>query len=92
VINYDYEVAVDPENLLRVRYQDPLHLNDATIVALTCAYVPAIGRGGQRQVAVELVFDPAEQNPANAYYCDPQRLQQVLIPPGSLRGIKPYLT
>jgi len=91
MIQYDYEVAVDPENLLNVRYVDPLQRVEVRVVALTCAYVPVIGNDGRRRVAVELVFDPVEQTPGVPYYCEPQRLQQVLIPPGFLRGVHPYV-
>jgi hypothetical protein len=90
VIQYDYEVAVDPENLVTVKYVDSSG-SEVRVVALTCSYVPVWSTAGRRQVAIELVFDPAMPNPAVPYYCEPQRLQQVLIPPKALRGISSYL-
>jgi len=86
-----YEVLVDPQRLLRIRFLDPAQSAEQTMVALTCAYVPARGSDGKPRVAVEIVVDPAMQNPAVPYYCDPQRLQHHVIPPGHLRGIHPYL-
>jgi hypothetical protein len=89
VIHYNYEVAVDPENLVKVRYVDSQGTTVA-VVALTCAYVPALGSGSRRQIAIEIVFDPMMQNPAVPYYCDPHQLRQVLVSPRALRGIGPY--
>ncbi|HEX8109787.1 MAG TPA: hypothetical protein VF516_18780 [Kofleriaceae bacterium] len=86
-----YEILVDPQRLLRVRFVDATR-TEQNLVALTCAYVPVRGTTGQLQVAVEVVVDPAMQNPGVAYYCDPQRLQHHVIPPGHLRGIHPYLS
>jgi hypothetical protein len=60
------------------------------MVALTCAYVPTHGSDGLARIAVEIVVDPAMQNPGVAYYCDPQRLQHHVIPPSYLRGAHPY--
>lgn len=85
-----YEILVDPQRLLRVRFVDATRA-EQDLVALTCAYIPVRGNRGARQVAVEIVVDPAMQNPGVAYYCDPQRLQHHVIPPAHLRGILPYL-
>lgn len=90
MISANYEVAVDPENLIKVRCLHPVLGTEMLLVALACAYVPVTGMNGRRQVAVEVVYDPAEQNPAVPYYADPMRLQQLLIPPGHLRGVHPY--
>ena len=84
-----YEIFVDPQRLLRIRFIDPDRA-EQDMVAVTCAYVPARGTNGKTQVPVEIVVDPAMQNPGVPYYCDPQRLQHYLIPPGHLRGIHPY--
>lgn len=84
-----YEILVDPQRLLRVRFLDAQR-SEQTLVALTCAYVPARGATGKLQVAVEIVVDPAMQNPGTPYYCDPQRLQHHVIPPVHLKGIHPY--
>jgi hypothetical protein len=86
-----YEMLVDPQRLLRVRFLDATRA-EQDLVALTCAYVPVHSSTGKLQVAVEVVVDPAMQNPGVAYYCDPQRLQHHIIPPGHLRGILPYLS
>lgn len=86
-----YEILVDPQRLLRVRFVDAAQV-EKNLVALTCAYVPVRGNRGRPQVAVEIVVDPAMQNPGVVYYCDPQRLQHYVIPPGHLRGIIPYLS
>jgi hypothetical protein len=86
-----YEILVDPHRLLRIRFLDEAR-TEQDMVALTCAYVPARGTSGKVQVAVEIVVDPAMQNPGVPYYCDPQRLQHHVIPPGHLRGILPYLS
>lgn len=86
-----YEILVDPQRLLRVRFLDATRA-EQNLVALTCAYVPVRSSTGKLQVAVEIVVDPAMQNPGAAYYCDPQRLQHHVIPPGHLRGIHPYLS
>jgi hypothetical protein len=86
-----YEMLVDPQRLLRVRFLDATRA-EQDLVALTCAYVPVRSITGKLQVAVEVVVDPAMQNPGVAYYCDPQRLQHHIIPPGHLRGILPYLS
>jgi hypothetical protein len=86
-----YEILVDPQRLLRVRFLDAARA-EQRLVALTCAYVPVRGNTGKLQVAVEIVVDPAMQNPGVAYYCDPQRLQHHVIPPGHLRGVHPYLS
>ncbi len=91
MIHHDYAVAVDPENLLKVKYVDPAQQIELTRVVLTCAYVPAIGKGGHRQVAIELVFDPAVPHPVVPYYSEPHHLQRLLIAPSALRGISPYL-
>jgi hypothetical protein len=86
-----YELLIDPQRLLRVRFSDPTRHTEQSLVALTCAYVPVRGSDGKPRVAVEIVVDSAMQNPSVAYYCDPQRLQRHVIPPGCLRGIHPYL-
>lgn len=85
-----YEILVDPPRLLRIRFLDAG--TEQKLVALTCAYVAVPGADGKTRVAVEIVADPAMQNPGVAYYCDPQRLQRYLISPGHLRGIRPYLS
>jgi hypothetical protein len=87
-----YELLVDPQRLLRVRFMDLTQQTEQSMVALTCAYVPVRGPDGKPRVAVEIVEDPAMQNPGVAYYCDPQRLRRHVIPPGCLRGIHPYLS
>ena len=84
-----YDILVDPERLLRVRFLDPAR-TEQNLVALTCGYVPVHGTDGRIRVAVEIVVDPMMQNPAVPYYCDPQRLQRYLVAPGDLRGIMPY--
>ena len=86
-----YEILVDPKRLLRIRFLDPTR-DEQDLVALTCAYVPARAPDGSPRVAVEIVVDPAMQNPGVPYYCDPQRLRHYTIPPGHLRGIQPYLS
>lgn len=86
-----YEILVDPQRLLRIRFMDSSH-GEQNLVALTCAYVPARGSDGTARVAVDIVVDPAMQNPGVPYYCDPQRLRHYVIPPGDLRGVHPYLS
>ncbi|HET7501583.1 MAG TPA: hypothetical protein VFK02_11285 [Kofleriaceae bacterium] len=85
-----HEILVDPQRLVRVRFLDPTQRTEQLLVALTCSYVPVRSTDGTVRIAVELVADPAMQNPAVPYYCDPLRLQRSLIPPSSLRGITPY--
>lgn len=84
-----YDILIDPQRLMRVKFLDPARV-EQNMVALTCGYVPARGSDARVRVAVEIVVDPAEQNPAVPYYCDPQRLQRYLVAPGDLRGIMPY--
>ena len=69
-----YEVLVDPERLLIVRFVHPENRVEQRVVALTCAYVPATGVDGRTRIAIEIVVDPAMQNPGAPYYCDPERL------------------
>lgn len=85
-----YEILVDPQRLLRIRFLDAAR-EEQNLVALTCAYIPARSSDGTARVAVEIVVDPAMQNPGVPYYCDPQGLRHYVIPPGHLRGIHPYL-
>jgi hypothetical protein len=85
-----YEILVDPQRLLRIRFVDPAS-GQQNLVAVTCGYVPARGPDGTAKVAVEIVVDPAMQNPGVPYYCDPQRLQRYVIPPGYLKGVQPYV-
>jgi hypothetical protein len=84
-----YDLLVDPSRLVRVRFVEPVSSTELTVVAITCAYVPAVGARG-RAVAVEIVADLAMPNPGAPYYCPPTRLTQYLIPPRNLRGIQPY--
>lgn len=86
-----YDILVDPKRLLRIRFLDPAR-DEQSLVALTCAYVPARGSDGTSRVAVEIVVDPAMQNPGVPYYCDPQRLRHYMIPPAHLRGVQPYVS
>jgi hypothetical protein len=90
-MDYDAHILVDPQRLLRIRFLDPARA-EQSLVALSCGYVPTRGQDGKARVAVEIVVDSAMQNPAVPYYCDPQRLQRFVIPPGHLQGIQPYMT
>jgi hypothetical protein len=86
-----YDLLVDPVRLLRVRFVEPSTNAEVAVVAITCAYVPAVGPNGYT-IAVEIVTDSSMQNPGVPYYCDPTHLTHYLIPPKNLRGINPYLS
>jgi hypothetical protein len=58
-----YDMFVDPERLLRIRFLEP-GSSEQILVALTCVYVPARSSDGTSRVAVEIIVDPAMQNPA----------------------------
>lgn len=81
---------VDPERLLIVTLHDAGLPKE--VAAVSCRYVPAIDANGLRAVAVEVVFDPAQPAPSNAYFCSPQQLQQLLVDPRAIRRIRPYVT
>ena len=81
---------VDPERLLIVTSDAPEVPKE--IAAVSCRYVPAIDANGLRAVAVEVVFDPTQPAPSNAYFCPPQQLQQLLVDPRAIRRIRPYVT
>ena len=84
-----YDVLVDPDRMLRVRFVDAQG-NERNVNALTCSYVPAPTHAGTVGVAVQVVVDPAVPAPQQAYYCAPARLQHHLLAPGKLRGVSPY--
>ena len=88
-MNYEYNLLVDPQRLLLVRFVDDEGATQA-VVALTCTYVVARSASGRAGVAIEVVVDPSTPHPAVAYYCPQQRLQRVLVPPGRVKVVSPY--
>jgi len=87
------EIAIDPAKLLLVG----LLSNDGSlheVVAAVCRFVVVRPRGipdGSSKVAVEIVFDPLEQQPAHPYYCDRSRLVRRLAAPDRVKKVRPYL-
>ena len=83
------DLTVDPRSLLRVRYRDSAGIEQER-VALTCRYVPvtAVGRGPS--VALEVLWDPAEQSPAQPYWCPQDRLQRLIMAPAKLLRVRPF--
>ncbi len=81
------QLLIDPQRLLRVAFQQGGR--DREVVAVTCRYVPVDNRG-QRQVAIEVAFDPDNERPSEVYYCPEQRLSRLLLAPGQIRRISPY--
>jgi hypothetical protein len=87
------EIAIDPARLLLVGL---LH-DDGSLhefVAAVCRFVvfrpPGIPEGPAK-VAVEIVFDPLEQQPAHPYYCDRARLVRRVAAPDRVKQVRPYL-
>jgi hypothetical protein len=80
-----YDILVDPQRLLRIRFLDAAR-EDQNLVALTCGYVPVRSSDGTARVAVEIVIDPAMQNPGVPYYCDPQGLRHYYLVSEVLTG------
>lgn len=84
-----YELVVNPQKMLRVIFQHPTE-GEREVTALTCAYVPAISPNGETSVAIELVWDPHDQNPRSPYTCPVERLERLLLSPSRLKKIRPY--
>ncbi len=84
-----YEVQIDPAKLLLVGLEDnegQIH----TFVALVCRFLVKRGTDGLPRVAVEIVFDPDDQQPLTVYYCDRARLQRRFAAPSRVKQIRPY--
>lgn len=81
----NYLQVVDPQRLLVVELAD-----SRSLVVLSIGYVPAMDATGARCVALELVYDPAVGAPSVPYTCPVERLRRELVPPGSVRKVRPY--
>jgi hypothetical protein len=82
-------LLVDPSRLLVVTVrvgQDTLNY-----LALSCSYVVAHGNARPASVAVEILFDPAHNEPSEPYYCPPNRVRRERVAPGSVVRVRPYL-
>ncbi len=83
-----YDLVVDPEQMLSISYDDDGA--ERTTTAVTCRFVPAVGPSGQKQIALEILWDPGVQHPSQIYYCPEARMHRMLLPPGRVRRIRPY--
>ncbi|MCC6521900.1 MAG: hypothetical protein IT373_04500 [Polyangiaceae bacterium] len=62
--------------------------------AISCRYVPAtvpIQKEMRRVVAVEVLHDPGNPNPAAPYSCNPALLEKIVLPSQALLQIRPYV-
>jgi hypothetical protein len=87
-----YELAVHPEAMLRVTLSYPS--GDRIVNAISCRYVPATVTAQQqarRVVAIEVLHDPSNPNPAQAYFCNPGTLERIVLPSQALREVRPYI-
>ncbi|MBI4699724.1 MAG: hypothetical protein HY744_00930 [Deltaproteobacteria bacterium] len=84
-----YEHAVDPQRMLRVAFVDGAG-SELEVAAVTCAYVPAHSPAGDLRVALQIVWDPGNPNPAAPYYCPADRFERILLPPARVKRIGPY--
>jgi hypothetical protein len=83
-----YDLRVDPERLVVVRYDDPA-AGPAEVLAIACRYAPVVQEGGRR-IAIEVLWDPAEQAPHAPYYCPRERLARRLVEPARVLAVRPY--
>ena len=89
-MNAPFEILIDPAKLLLVG----LEHNDGnldTFVAVVCRFLIVRRPNTPPQVAVEVLFDPDEQQPTTPYYCDRARLVRRLAVPGRVKQVRPYL-
>ena len=86
-----YELPIDPQRLLRVRFLRP-DGSVTELVVLTCAYVSVMTSSGTRAVAVHLTWDPQNQNPTAPYSCPEENLTKQVISPHSLQLVSPFLS
>lgn len=81
------QIRVDPARLLVVDYiQNRDDGRETSVVAILCRYVPV----RRALVAVELLWDPLEQQPLAPYYATRAHLRRELIRPSWLVQVRPY--
>jgi len=76
---------VDPDQLLIVEVA-----NSPPVLAWNVRYVSAVDQDGRRVVAIELSHDALGGSPAAPYFCPEPRIVRRLVPPKSVRLIRPY--
>jgi hypothetical protein len=81
-------LAVDPSAMLTLVIDTPN--GPRGINAINCRYVPAWVNPQLRVVAVEVIHDPFNPIPVQAYFCDPDHLRTELFPADALRHVRPY--
>ncbi len=91
MVSQGYELAVHPSGMLTVTLSYP----DGPQIfnAISCRYIPAtvqIQGQPRRVVAVEVLYDPRNQMPAQPYVCNTALLTKIVLPSQSLLQIKPY--
>jgi len=87
-----YELGVDPSAMLRVTLMYPS--GPKIVNAISCRYIPATVQGGQqvhKVVAVEVLHDPTNPNPAGPYFANPALLEKIVLPANALTDLRPYV-
>jgi hypothetical protein len=88
-MNAPFEILIDPARLLLVGLQSgdgDIH----TFVAVVCRFLVVRRPNIPPRVAVEILFDPDEQEPTAPYYCDRARMVRRLAAPGRVKQVRPY--
>jgi hypothetical protein len=76
---------IDPTDLVEVKYKDGGVAH--RLVAFSVSFVP-VERLGQRFIVAELLFDPLNQAPHEAYSTG--NYERLLLWPKAILGVKPY--
>ena len=87
----EYERLIDPQALVIVTFEEPLGVSNE-VLAVSCSYVPATTKLGQRVIVLEVWSDPGHRTPQAPYYCPAGRLKRILIAPTRVRHVRPYLS
>jgi len=85
-------MAVHPEGMVTVTLSYPS--GPRIVNAISCRYIQVTVQVQQRHqqvVAVEVLHDPANPTPAQPYYCNPDRLEQIVLPSQALQQVRPYV-
>jgi hypothetical protein len=84
-------VTVQPERMLTVMLQYPGRV--VQLNAISCRYISASLAlpAPHPVVAVEVIRDPMNQMPIEAYVCNTGMLEVIVLPANALLQVRPYL-
>lgn len=87
-----YVMAVHPDAMVTVTLSYPS--GPRVVNAISCRYIPVtvqVQQQHHRVVAVEVLHDPMNPTPAQPYYCNPNQLEQIVLPSQALQQVRPYI-